>query len=596
MLDRLRHESFDLVVIGGGASGAGVLLDAASRGLKTALIEKGDFASGTSSKSSKMIHGGLRYIPQHEFRLVYENLSERQRLLDNAPHLVSPLPFLIPLFGSAGLGSRIIGRAYSTTLWIYDLTGGMRIGTHHQRVSATQAVEHFPSLNRANLSGGFIYMDAQADDARLTLSIVRTAALNYNAVAANYVNLQGFLFDDKERIVGVKAASSIPGSEEEADKSCFGRHRDSFEIKAKVVVNATGVWADDVRSLDEAKHPESLRPAKGVHITVPYSRLECDIAAVIAVHDDKRSIFVVPWPDSDLVYIGTTDTSYHDSLEDPKCLSEDIEYLLNAVNSVSSAKLNRDDITGVWAGLRPLLAPNKKSKRVSERTADLSRRHSVKRSEHGLITLTGGKLTTYRQMAEETVDIVQDQLYATKDLGPGSTPDSTPAPLRGRTNCRTKELKLYGAPEHNSDLDQDAASDTAGLGVTVSGELRKHLFHRYGTESTKVLELVSCDPLLLLPLVDGLEYIRAEVVFAVRNEMAQTISDVLDRRTRARLLRARASAKAARTVGEIMAQELGWSDTQTHSRVRAFIDGVSQELMDAGLKPLEIEGLDEGQT
>ncbi len=591
MLDRLCHESFDVVVIGGGASGAGVLLDAASRGLKAALIEKGDFASGTSSKSSKMIHGGLRYIPQHEFRLVYENLRERQRLLDNASHLVNPLPFMIPLFGKAGLGSRVIARAYSTTLWIYDLTGGMRIGTHHERISPTQAIEHFPSLKQQSLSGGFVYMDAQTDDARLTLSIARTAVLNYNAVATNYVSLQGFVYDDSKRIIGVKALSAIPGNEGETESMSSSGDQDLFEIKAKIVVNATGVWADDIRSLDETTHPESLRPAKGVHITVPYSRLKCDIAAVIAVHDDKRSIFVVPWPDSDLVYIGTTDTSYHDSLEKPKCLSEDIDYLLSAVNSVSSADLKRDDITAIWAGLRPLLAPDKKKQRISERTADLSRRHSVKLSEHGLITLTGGKLTTYRQMAEETVDLVQEQLRGAKNRS------KDPAELR--TDSGTKELKLCGAPDADSTLDQDLAlssttfNSTITPNSTISPELVKRLFHRYGVESASVLELARRDPLLLDPLVEELEYIRAEVVFAVRNEMAQTISDVLDRRTRARLLRARASAKAARAVGEIMARELGWNDCQTLFRVRSYVDDVNQELIDAGLKSLEVEGTDD---
>ena len=396
-LRRLADERFDVLVVGGGVTGAGVALDAASRGLKAALVEKHDFASGTSSKSSKMVHGGLRYLQQREFRLVYENLAERQRLLDNAPHLVSPLPFLIPLFGHDGVVSKTVARSYSVALSLYDLTGGIRIGARHKRVTRDQALRHLPTLNAERLVAGFLYFDARADDARLTLSLARTAALDHGAVVANYTPVVG-LTGAGGRTAGaiVRADPDDPASE--------------FLIHARVVVNATGVWADDLRALDEGSHPRSIRPAKGVHVTVPGDRLPCDIAAVIPVPKDRRSIFVVPWPDTNLVYLGTTDTDYQGPLDDPSCTPEDVDYLLDAANSATTSRLTRADVTGVWAGLRPLLASPAHGGHVPERTADLSRRHTVRTSERGMVTVTGGKLTTYRKMAQDTVDAVVRQL------------------------------------------------------------------------------------------------------------------------------------------------------------------------------------------
>src|SRR5271156_5216480 len=288
-LRRLADERFDVLVIGGGVTGTGVALDAASRGLRTALVEKGDFASGTSSKSSKMIHGGLRYLQQREFRLVYENLAERQRLLDNAPHLVSPLPFLIPLFGRDGVVSKTVARSYSIALWLYDLTGGIRIGARHKRVTKDQALAHLPTLNTDHLVAGFLYFDARADDARLTLTLARTAAIEYGAVIANYTSVVGLTADDH----GVTDGALVRPDPSDTSSE--------FAIKARVVVNATGVWADDMRALDEGAHPRSIRPAKGIHISVPAARLPCDVAAVIPVPQDRRAIFVVPWPQTTLV-------------------------------------------------------------------------------------------------------------------------------------------------------------------------------------------------------------------------------------------------------------------------------------------------------
>ncbi|HEX3946466.1 MAG TPA: glycerol-3-phosphate dehydrogenase/oxidase, partial [Acidimicrobiales bacterium] len=503
-------------MIGGGVTGAGVALDAASRGLRTALVEKGDFASGTSSKSSKLVHGGLRYLQQREFRLVYENLHERQRLLDNAPHLVTRLPFLIPLFGKDGVVSRTVARSYATALWLYDLTGGLRIGSRHRRVGKQEALAHLPTLRTDDLVAGFLYFDARADDARLTLALLRTAVLDHGAVAANYTRAVALLADDRGRVTGARVSPAVrPGA-----SGSFGEVAEGpdFDVRATVVVNATGVWADDVGALDQEAHPRSLRPAKGVHVTVPAAKLPCDIAAVIPVPRDKRSIFVVPWPEGELTYIGTTDTDYEGPLDRPACTPEDVAYLLGAVNAATTAELTPADVTGVWAGLRPLLAPSQSGRRLSQRTSDLSRRHTVQTSARGVVTVTGGKLTTYRKMAEDTMDQVLPL------LGPGRAASAE--------HCVTAKLRLRGAPggarrrgpgrrKGGSDLAQPRHVD--------------HLGSRYGTEAPAVLALADGRPELLEPVVPGLPYLGIEVVYAARAEMAQSLDDVLSRRTRALL-------------------------------------------------------------
>src|SRR6516165_11836078 len=457
---RLGAEDFDLLVIGGGVTGAGVALDAASRGLRTAIVERDDWASGTSSKSSKLVHGGLRYLQQKEYRLVYENLAERQRLLDNAPHLVSPLPFLIPLFGRDGVVSKTVARSYSSALWMYDLTGGWRIGARHQEVTKADALAHLPTLKTDHLVAGFFYFDARADDARLTLTLARTAAIEYGAAIANYTPVVEMMTRaGTTRGVRVQPDATDPAS--------------AFDIRARVVVNATGVWADDVRALDEGTHPKSIRPAKGVHVTVPAERLPCDIAAVIPVPKDKRSIFVVSWPGTYLVYLGTTDTDYTGPLDDPSCTPEDVDYLLDAANNVTNSRLTRGDVTGVWAGLRPLLAPD--AGHVSERTADLSRRHTVRTSRDGVVTVTGGKLTTYRKMAQDTVDVVVGQL--------GESPR--------RRRCVTKNLPLVGATTKTRD-------------PVSMAQPHAQLLSRYGSESSHVLAVADKRPDLLEPAVAGL--------------------------------------------------------------------------------------------
>ncbi|MDQ1437461.1 MAG: glycerol-3-phosphate dehydrogenase [Acidimicrobiaceae bacterium] len=533
-LARLADEEFDVLVIGGGITGAGVALDAAARGLRTALVERADFASGTSSKSSKLVHGGLRYLQQKEFALVYENLAERQRLLDNAPHLVQVLPFLIPLFGKDRAVNKTMAKAYSTALWLYDLTGGLRIGKRHKRISIDEAVAHMPTLRKDKLVAGFLYYDARADDARLTLAILRTAVLDHGAVAANYSPVVGLLKGEGE------------GGEGEAGGKVRGaRLADGTEVRASVVVNAAGVWSDDVRALDQGTHPHTLRPAKGVHLTVAWDKVRCDIAAVLPVPKDRRSIFVVPW--GDRVYLGTTDTDYQGSLDQPECTGDDVAYILGAVNASVSEPITEADVLGTWAGLRPLVAGAS-----SERTADLSRRHAVSTSDSGVVSVTGGKLTTYRKMAADTVDEVL------KGVGRG------PSAIR---RSPTKRLRLRGADGCDRVTDE-------------------HLRSRFGGESRVIEAMVAGSPDLGAPLLEGLPYMKAEAVYAARYEMAHTLEDVLSRRTRALLLARDAAVAAAPSVAALVGAELGWDEAEQARQVAAFTALAERERAASGLPPV----------
>jgi glycerol-3-phosphate dehydrogenase len=451
--------------VGGGITGAGCALDAASRGLRTALIERDDFASGTSSKSSKMVHGGLRYLQNRDVRLVYQALRERQRLLRNAPHLVKILPFLLPVFtGKDGMVPAKLARAMGTIMWAYDLTGGARIGKLHERLSVDETMAHVPTLRRERLAPSYLYYDARADDARLTLTLARTAAVDYGAVVVNDTPVVGIRKDDQGRATGVIV---------EAD----GR---TIAVAGTAVVNACGVWADTVRTLDEGTDPDSIRPAKGIHITIPWSLVRNDIAAVVPVPKDKRSIFVVPW--GDFTYAGTTDTDYDGPIDDPQCTPEDIDYVLRTLNHSLTTEITRDDIVGTWAGLRPLVKAA-----ASERTADLSRNHKVATSASGVVTVTGGKLTTYREMAEDAIDHVIDHVLEVDILG------------RIAKRSRTRKISLRGASGYADLLDRPAAISRDLDAATV-----EHLANRYGGEARTVIAMAERDPKLAEPLVPGL--------------------------------------------------------------------------------------------
>ncbi len=524
-LRRLEHETFDILVVGAGITGAGVALDAASRGLKVALVERDDFASGTSSKSSKMVHGGLRYLQQGEVKLVYQALRERQRLFKNAPHLVSVLPFMIPILTKDGVVSRKVARALGSAMWMYDATGGWRIGKVHRRLRKDKAFAHLPTMHRERLASAYLYHDAAVDDARLVLTVCRTAA-DRGAVVANRC--------------GVVELTHVPtGAADGAIVEADGRR---FAIRARVVVNAAGVWADDVRQLDERVHPDAIRPAKGVHITVPWHKVRCDIAVVIPVPKDRRSLFLVPWgrkPDGTFehAYIGTTDTDYDGPLIDPQCTKDDIDYVLRAVNASLTTRVTAADITGTWAGLRPLVKAADDG-----RTADLSRNHALHLSPNGVLTISGGKLTTYRDMAEDTVDAALERLGHS-------------------ARCRTKRLRLLGA----------------GRRSAADGSAQSHLAGRYGTLADDVRALVDADRSLGAPLVAGQPHLRAEVVYAARYEMATTLDDVLTRRTRLRLFDRAATIAAAPDAARLMATELGWDDAETERQLHDFLASCAQE-------------------
>ncbi|MCB0958427.1 MAG: glycerol-3-phosphate dehydrogenase/oxidase [Acidimicrobiales bacterium] len=530
-LRRLADDPFDVLVVGGGITGVGTALDAASRGLRTALVERDDFASGTSSKSSKLAHGGLRYLQQGEIRLVYEALHERQRMIHNAPHLVKLLPFLLPVFkGSGGVINKKLARALGMSMWMYDLTGGARIGRFHERLSPEEVLAHMPTLPADKVASSYLYHDATVDDARLCVTVARTAAIEFGAVAVNGAALVGIAKD---------ASGRVSGATVRAD----GR---DIEVRCSAIVNAAGVWSDEVRTLDEGHDPDSIRPAKGIHITVPWEKVRNDIAVVVPVPKDKRAVFVVPW--GELTYIGTTDTDYDGPNEDPPVTREDVDYLLSALRFTG---ITDRDVLGTWAGLRPLV-----KSASSGRTADLSRRHAVVASPSGVVSVTGGKLTTYREMAADTVDEVVDQL------------GSRVSGIARRS--RTKKLRLRGAEGY------DALAESTDPAVA-------HLANRYGGEARTVLALAEADPTLREPLVAGLPYLKAEAVYAARHEMARSVDDVLSRRTRARLLARDASAAAAAEVGALIGPVLGLDDEAVAAQVADYRRAVELERTTAEL-------------
>ncbi len=497
---RLRSEDFDLLVIGGGITGAGVALDAASRGLKVALVEMADFASGTSSKSSKLIHGGLRYLQQGDVRLVYEALHERRRLMRNAPHLVSVLPFMIPILTKDGLMPRRIARALGSSLWMYDLTGGWRIGKLHRRLRAKKALQHFPTMPAEKLASAYIYYDAQADDARLTLEVLQTASAK-GAAVLNYAKVVALTNDANGRVNGARI--NTDGEE--------------FAVRARSVVSATGVWIDDIHRMETNSDSRTVRPAKGIHLTFPWEKVRNDIAAVIPVPKDRRSLFVVPWlPNEDgtfkYTYVGTTDTQYDGPVDDPQCTLDDIDYVIAALNNSITSPVTREDVVGVWAGLRPLVAPAE-GETLKARTADLSRRHRVSVGASGVISISGGKLTTYREMAEDTVNAVV-------------------ATLGIRAKCRTKRLSI---------------KPSAPI-----------------TDATVV--------------IPGLPLTRGEIVRAIRDEMAIHLSDILCRRSRSLLYDRDASLAGARDVATVMAAELGWDQQRIDAEIDDYTEICNREI------------------
>jgi glycerol-3-phosphate dehydrogenase len=521
-LARLKEKELDILVVGGGIVGAGSAMDAVTRGLSVGILEARDWASGTSSRSSKLVHGGIRYLEQLDFRLVREALTERGLLLQViAPHLVKPVRFLYPLH------KRLTERVYiGAGMLLYDIfsySGGRPPGVpHHRHLSKTQVLRAMPSLDKNALVGGLTYYDAQVDDARYVASLVRTASF-YGAHAASRVRVEGFL-KVGERVVGVQAHDLQTG--------------ERFEVRAKQVVNATGVWTDDTQRMVGERGTFKVRASKGIHLVVPRDRFQGSMGMILRT--EKSVLFVIPWGRHWL--IGTTDTDWHLDKAHPAATAADIDYLLEHVNEVLAVPLTREDVEGVYAGLRPLLAGE------SDQTSKLSREHLVGHSVPGLVVIAGGKWTTYRIMAKDAIDAAADALD-------GKIPAST-----------TQNIPLLGAEGYQ------AAWNKRGKIANAFGlhKVRvEHLLNRYGTMTDELLDLIREDASLADPLPGADDYIGAEVVYAASHEGALHLEDVLARRTRISIEAWDRGVSAAPVAAKLMAGVLGW-DTEREEREVAF--------------------------
>lgn len=508
-LERLRaaEKPFDIAIIGGGATGLGAAVDAAARGHSVCLIEQADFAKGTSSRSTKLVHGGVRYLKQGNISLVLEALRERGLLCRNAPHLVHGIPFVIPTYHWWE------GPFYGIGMKVYDGLAG-RLGLAPSRfLSRDEVIEHLPNIETEHLTGGVIYHDGQFDDARLGINLAQTAA-EHGAVVLNYVRCDG-LIKERGQIVGVLA------TDVEMDAG--------IEIRARCVINATGVFADAVRRKDEPQAPAMLSPSQGVHLVLPREFLPGDAAIMIPKTEDGRVLFAVPWHGR--LVVGTTDTPIEEASLEPRALPEEIEFIFAEITRYLARDPQRSDVLSVYAGLRPLV----KHGAASAATAALSRDHVVVVSDSGLITITGGKWTTYRKMAEDVID--HAELIGGLDHRP----------------CRTHSLAIHGsAGEHK--------------GGALGGCAPPEHFKVYGADASAIRDLIAVDPSLADTIHPRLEFQKAEVIWHVRHEMARTVEDVLARRTRALLLDARSSIEAAPVVAALMAGELqkdqGWVERQ----------------------------------
>ncbi|BCJ71403.1 FAD-dependent oxidoreductase [Catellatospora sp. IY07-71] len=537
-LRRLRDEEFDVLVVGGGVTGAGAALDAASRGLRVALIEASDLAAGTSSRSSKLIHGGLRYLEQLEFPLVHEALRERGLLATRlAPHLVRPVPFLVPLPpetpGLAGVAKRAWHRVYyGAGVALYDvfagLVGGGRGMPLHRHLSRHGARRLFPSLRDEGLVGAIRYYDGQVDDARFVVTVARTAA-SLDAAVVTGVKAVGLLRQARQ-VTGVRVSD---GTEE-------------FDVRAKTVIAATGVWSDDVSSwLPDARVGFRVRASKGVHLVVPRSAITGEVGLILRTATSV--LFVIPWGGHWI--IGTTDTDWALDRAHPAATAKDIDYLLSHVNVVLDRPLTRDDIEGVYAGLRPLLSGE------SDSTSALSREHAVVEPLLGLLLVAGGKFTTYRVMAQDVVDKAVRRLGDVRHSG-------------------TAELPLLGADGYDA-MWRDRADLARRHELSVGAV--EHLLERYGTLTTELLALIDADRSLAEPLPGAPEHLSAEVVYAARNEGALHVVDVLARRTRISIETAHRGAQTARRTAELMAPVLGWDPATVAAETAAYLARVDAE-------------------
>ena len=531
-LEAVQGESFDVVVIGGGVTGAGVALDAASRGYSVALVERFDFAQGTSSRSSKMVHGGLRYLQNFDLGLVREALLERQLMVQLAPHLVYPTPFLVPTVGEERRDVRIgIG------LNMYDVMSTARVGRgraqraehgeeegfwwpdRHRTISSDEAAELIPALRPLDPTSAYLFYDCQTDDSRLVLTILGEAE-RFGAVPLNGAEVTEVL-DDGGQAAGVGCRDPESG--------------ESFEVRAANVVNATGVFADRIRPdeiLEEEEIPR-IAPSRGAHILLSTEDLDIGTAACIVPAGAGRTIFALPWYDR--VLVGTTDNDYDDGIDAVPPGRDDISYLLEAINSFFGMDLGPERITGAYAGVRPLISTGDPKKSV-----DISRRAELYETSSGMLTITGGKLTTWRRMAEQTVDRIVER-------------EGREAP------CRTDDIPL-GMPPREGDLDTD---------LELPEGAREQLAFRYGHQAREVLAIAAERKELAQPMLPGHPDLMAEAVVAVRHEQARSLSDILLRRTRLGLL---AAAE--------LRDEAGWSRREVGRQVEGWFETVKAEGLD----------------
>jgi glycerol-3-phosphate dehydrogenase len=526
--EQLGADQFDVVVIGGGVVGAGAALDAATRGLKVALVEARDFASGTSSRSSKMFHGGLRYLEQLEFGLVAEALHERELSMSTlAPHLVKPLEFLFPL------AHRVWERPYMAAgFMLYDRMGGSKTVPAQKHLTRSGALRMSPGLKRNALIGGIRYYDTVVDDARHTMTVARTAA-HYGAVVRTSTQVVGFL-READRVSGVRVRDSEDGS--------------TTEVRGHVVINATGVWTDEIQALSRQRGRFRVRASKGVHIVIPRDRIVSD--AAIILRTEKSVLFVIPWGSHWI--IGTTDTDWNLDLAHPAATKADIDYILGHVNKVLVTPLTHADIDGVYAGLRPLLAGE------SDETSKLSREHAVARVAPGLVAIAGGKYTTYRVMGKDAVDLASEDIPAR--IAPSIT----------------ERVPLVGADGYFALVNQAVH---LGRLHGLHPYRVKHLLDRYGSLIDEVLGMAADAPELLQPITDAPDYLQVEAVYAAAAEGALHLEDILARRTRISIEYPHRGVNCAEQVARLVAPVLGWDEAVIDREVATYRARVEAEVM-----------------
>ncbi|MEO6725584.1 MAG: glycerol-3-phosphate dehydrogenase/oxidase [Blastocatellia bacterium] len=546
-LEKFNQEVFDVLIIGGGITGAGLALDAATRGLKTALVEKRDFAAGTSSRSTKLIHGGLRYLEHLDLGLVREALLERAILTRTAPHLVEVCPFVIPIYSDSrrNYDHPLKMRA---GLFLYDFLAGRQNLAKHRRLSREEALKLAPQLDSRGLRGAFLYYDGRTNDARLVIEAVKASHAQGVAIA-NYAKVESLLRDAAGKITGVLLRDELSGEQ--------------IRLRARATINATGVWMEETIRLDQvgqAATPDEkslnglrkkIRPAKGIHLTISADRLRVEAAWLIPSLTGHRFYFVVPWEGR--VNIGTTDTDYQGGKDSPHAEAAEVTEILNAVNSYfPDAQLGPSDVISAWAGLRPLITDAN-----AKDTTAVSRKEEMIETADGLISIGGGKLTTYRVMAEHGIDLTLKRLG--KPAGEKTTAD---IPLSGGEMSRVElEITAKQISQH----------------YELPMETTRHLVFTYGSNFDRLIRLMLDDEYLRERLVAGLPHVKAEIVYAARCEMAVTLADALARRTRLAMLAGEASRTCAPVAAELMAKELGWSEAETKRQVDLFACELARE-------------------